>query len=119
GDWQESGAPLRLCRKPARPGGRSGKHALPQLQDSVDRTLWLSDSRLPPDAGRVLPIMRQQHPRDMGARISGPDHRAPLCDTHAPPTRFACAALRSHAIALLWDRDTCGAYWGTVSASVL
>src|SRR5712692_9711076 len=73
-----------------------------QLQDSVDRALWLSDSRLPPDAERVLPIMRQQHPREMGARVSGPDHRAPLCAAHAHSIRFACAELlTSHAISCL------------------
>ena len=97
GDWQESRTPLRLCGEPAGRGGRSGEHALPQLQDSVDRALWLSDSRLPPDPERVLPIMRQQHPREMGARVSGPDHFAPLCAAHAPPIRFACAGLlRGH-----------------------
>src|SRR5260370_19976810 len=110
GDWKESRTPLRLCREPAGPGGRSGKHSLPQLQDSVDRALWLSDSRLPPDAERVLPIMRQQHPREMGACVSGSDHRAPLCAAHAHPIRFACAELlTSHAISWLSGEDTCGA----------
>src|SRR5260370_25512726 len=93
GDWKESRTPLHLCRKSAGPGGRSGKHALPQLQDSVDRALWLSDSRLPPDAEWVLPIVRQQHSWEMGALVSGPDHRAPLCAEHAHPIRFVCAEL--------------------------
>src|SRR5260370_13735216 len=97
-DWKESRTPLRVCRYPARRDGRCGKHALPQLQDFVDRALWLSDSRLPPDAERVLPIMRQQHPREMGARVSGPDHRTPLCPARAHRIRFACAELlTSHA----------------------
>jgi hypothetical protein len=101
-DWKESRTPLRLCREPAGPGGRSGKHALSQLQNSVDRTLWLSDSWLPSGAERVLPIMRQKHPREMGVRVSGSDHRAPLCAAHAHPIRFACAELvTSHAISWL------------------
>ena len=93
GDWKESRTPLRLCREPAGRSERPGKHALPQLQNSVDRALWLSDSWLPPDPERVLSIMRQQHPREMGPGVSGPDHCAPLCAAHAPPIRFACAEL--------------------------
>src|ERR1700746_3315503 len=95
GDWKESRTPLRLCGEPAGPGRRFGKHALPQLQNSVDRAFWLSDSRLPPDPERVLSIMRQQHPREMGPGVSGPDHRAPLCAAHAPPIGFACGELLS------------------------
>jgi pyruvate formate lyase activating enzyme len=72
------------------------------LENTVDRALWLSDFRIPPDAERVLPIMRQQHPWEMGVRVSGPDHRAPLCAAHAQPIRFACAELlTSHAISWL------------------
>jgi hypothetical protein len=55
--------------------------------------------------------MRQQHRWEMGARVSGPDHRAPLCAAHAPPFRFACAELlTSHDIFwALVDEDTRGA----------
>jgi hypothetical protein len=43
-------------------------------------------------------MMRQQHPWEMGARVSRPDHRAALCAAHAHPIRFACAELvTSHA----------------------